>query len=414
VETKHLNPQLHSSSKPSTYAILAVTAFLLPPLSMLSPNALVIVLLAQAALFLWILPLRLFRDRLPRPAVAGLAAFVLLGLASVGWSIIPDHSLRKVADILVLFIAGLITVIGASTVQDDRRVDLGLWLARGIVVALVASLAALLSAYAVDASGTFLANVQTLGHYKRGAAMLVLFAGPAAFSLYRRHDWRSAAVLSAAVIGCAFAIDSGLSLAAAALGLAVFALASRFSRAARTGLIICLVGLFAAAPLMRFAPNEVPQDVQQEISHHVLGRINSAAHRMLIWQFAAERTVERPVFGWGLDSSRAMPGGQDHPQGYPERLPLHPHNAIMQIWLELGAVGALIAALTIVWSVSRIGTVFPASQTHAVALGMTVATVVTALTAWSIWLTWWLAGIWLVVALMGAVLPGRARGDHLS
>ena len=35
----------------------------------------------------------------------------------------------------------------------------------------------------------------------------------------------------------------------------------------------------------------------------------SAGHRLLIWSFTGNRIAEHPVLGWGLDSSRAIPGG---------------------------------------------------------------------------------------------------------
>ena len=36
---------------------------------------------------------------------------------------------------------------------------------------------------------------------------------------------------------------------------------------------------------------------------------DSAGHRLEIWHFAGQRIAERPLLGWGLDASRAIPGG---------------------------------------------------------------------------------------------------------
>ena len=71
----------------------------------------------------------------------------------------------------------------------------------------------------------------------------------------------------------------------------------------------------------------------------------SAGHRLLIWSFVGERIAERPLLGWGLDASRAIPGGKEEIRPGLTRLPLHPHNAALQVWLELGMPGALLAAL---------------------------------------------------------------------
>ena len=62
----------------------------------------------------------------------------------------------------------------------------------------------------------------------------------------------------------------------------------------------------------------------------------SAGHRLWIWSFAGDRIAERPLTGWGLDASRSIPGGKDPIRPGETWLPLHPHNASLQLWLELG------------------------------------------------------------------------------
>ena len=72
-------------------------------------------------------------------------------------------------------------------------------------------------------------------------------------------------------------------------------------------------------------------------------------------------TLRKPITGWGMDSARSIPGGSDvvtiakcyNPsrskfENYVgERLPLHPHNSAFQLWLELGALGVLIAVFSL-------------------------------------------------------------------
>jgi O-antigen ligase len=70
----------------------------------------------------------------------------------------------------------------------------------------------------------------------------------------------------------------------------------------------------------------------------------SLAHRFYIWDFTGKRIAERPLLGWGLDSARAIPGGKELIRLDQERLPLHPHNAPLQVWLELGVPAAVLFA----------------------------------------------------------------------
>ena len=74
---------------------------------------------------------------------------------------------------------------------------------------------------------------------------------------------------------------------------------------------------------------------------------SSVVYRMHAWEFVLQRINERPIIGWGLDGSKEF-GGETAaiisdpimgPLGEP--VPLHPHNGVLEIWLELGAFGAL-------------------------------------------------------------------------
>ncbi len=168
-----------------------------------------------------------------------------------------------------------------------------------------------------------------------------------------------------------------------------------------------LAVIVLAAPLVRLGPSTFSEHLLQEIQSNQLYRLNSAVHRWLIWQFVAEKITERPVLGWGLDSSRAIPGAHESVQGYTDRLPLHPHNAALQVWLELGFLGSLIGAFLAAWPVLRIDRTIAGGNAQAAAVGVVAAIAVVALLGFGIWQSWWIAAISLVAALTVAVLPPR-------
>ena len=64
-------------------------------------------------------------------------------------------------------------------------------------------------------------------------------------------------------------------------------------------------------------------------------------HRLVIWSYAREKIANKLFFGYGLSSSRSIAPQQitslwiTHYQ----LMPLHPHNGVIQLWLELGLVG---------------------------------------------------------------------------
>lgn len=142
----------------------------------------------------------------------------------------------------------------------------------------------------------------------------------------------------------------------------------------------------------------------------------SAAHRLLIWDFTAERIADRPVLGWGMDSSRAIPGGTERTSQetrsafgltghdahhwfiHQQMLPLHPHNLPLQIWLELGGVGAALMALLL--ALVALACRNPAS------CGAFAAALVISLLSYGMWQYWWVAGL-MLAAVSAPLVGGR-------
>lgn len=151
----------------------------------------------------------------------------------------------------------------------------------------------------------------------------------------------------------------------------------------------------------------------------------SAAHRVLIWDFALTRISDRPVLGWGMDASRSLPGYRDN---FDERtldrfgltsaeervtfgqhaaqLPLHPHNAALHIWLETGLVGAVLAAALAAALALALGAV-PAIT--AAGLGVLASGMVTGWLSFGVWQPWWVASLMLAAVALAALrrLPTR-------
>ena len=72
---------------------------------------------------------------------------------------------------------------------------------------------------------------------------------------------------------------------------------------------------------------------------------SNAFHRVIIWEGYSERIADKPLFGWGakgdreLGRSGAIGEHLDH-AGFSET-PTHPHNFIMEIWINQGLVGVV-------------------------------------------------------------------------
>jgi O-antigen ligase len=67
-------------------------------------------------------------------------------------------------------------------------------------------------------------------------------------------------------------------------------------------------------------------------------------HRVEIWDYMSYRIFERPVLGWGIGSSQFLPYTQPHGEMYQyvKMNAPHPHNALIQLWVELGLPGLVL------------------------------------------------------------------------
>src|SRR5262249_7944535 len=120
----------------------------------------------------------------------------------------------------------------------------------------------------------------------------------------------------------------------------------------------------------------------------------SAGHRLLIWSFVGDRIAEHPLAGWGLDASRSIPGGKDLIRPGETWLPLHPHNAPLQVWLELGVPGVVLFALVVgyLWHILALAAW---SRMFAAAAGASLAiALIACFTAYGVWQEWWLGALW--------------------
>ncbi len=386
--------------------VLLAAAAIAPPLAVIAPLGLT-VLVALAALLAgghavstrtWHWP--------PRLVLVLFAVFLVWAGASALWAERPGLVWRAWGPIALLGLCGL-GLIGAALALDRReRERIGLTLAGGVVAGLVLLLIEWLSTALLGRSIAALFFVKQPYYayvFNRGAATLALLVWPAAFALHRRFGVRAAMAL----IVAAPLILSGYESLAALLGLAggivVYLAALRWRQGvAQTMAVLLLVATLSAPLLPRLLAPALPVDS---------GEVTvSVTHRLTIWRFAAEAIAARPVLGWGLNSARELPGGERLSAPGLQVLPLHPHNAALQWWLELGAVGALIGATFLVAATLGAGALGnreapagagPPAATGALAL--VAAAVLVAAVGYGIWQGWWMAALWLSAALMAAI-----------
>jgi O-antigen ligase len=117
--------------------------------------------------------------------------------------------------------------------------------------------------------------------------------------------------------------------------------------------------------------------------------------RMSYWSHTIDWISQEPVRGWGLDASRAMGPA----------ISLHPHNGALQVWLELGLVGAVGAAAF--WGLSLVRLQRPAPDLAMSGIaGTTAAYLLFAWINYGLWQQWWVA-LGVLIPVLAAMLTNR-------
>lgn len=346
----------------------------------------------------------------PQPAlvrtVMVFACLLAWGMVSALWSEDPWRSLVLSARLAGMFAAGLALIAAADRIAAPRR------LMRCVLGGLTLGIA--MAATELGSHGVLGALVTErpyqAARLNQASVSFAILLPPVCAFLACRGYAAFALVIATATVATIYALAGTSAKAAAAVGLALGGLLYLGpTRAARAAAVISLV-LVITAP-MSVARLERLSGLVETADQIKL----SAGHRLLIWSFVGSRIAERPLVGWGLDSSRAIPGGKDPIRPGEDWLPLHPHNAALQLWLELGAPGAVLFALLVAHAWCRLAAVsWPRLFAAAAGASLTIA-LMASFTTYGIWQEWWLGTLWFtlfVILVMGHIAQqrlGRAK-----
>lgn len=363
------------------------------------------------------------KDRSPppgRPVLIALAGVILWGGLSELWAETPSLALVKAGALAGLAVAGILIVSAAA--RDGVSVTLPL---AGLAVAAAMALIEQASGMAPSRflfeviEGTVPGPSSVIPtRFKTGASLAVLIGLPLFFHLFALgRRGLSLVALSAPLVLIGVSSSNSAAIGfAAALGLGL--LARLEPRLAGLALATAALAAFLLAGLAGRMPDS--RDLAEAFPHLP----NSALHRSAIWHFAADKAMERPLLGWGLEASRSLPGGEDtigvwirHTESDDslyvmevQALPLHPHNFAVQVWLETGVIGvALFASLLLLLARAIARMVRENAAIAAAALGgaLPIAAVTVGL-----WQSWWVSSLWLIAGLVvGLVAPRHRAGQ---
>ena len=382
---------------------------LLPLIAVFSPNGMVVLFAAMAVAMAALARAQLDLRAITRSPLAlilgGLLAWSLL---SAAWAPEPLGSLDLWARFAVISLVGLVFVACARNLcaESHGAIEKALMIGGVTFLGLLAveivtdvAMTRTLRGLLADADNVRMVMIS------RGTMIFAIFFWPCAYVIWRNINPAAAVAFGLASGAALYFSPSVIALLAICVAGCVFAIVYWRPRPAVTVLGVLVVVALAAAPILTtylISPDRVTS---------TFGDLPlNWQHRLYIWQFAAEKIAERPFFGWGFDASRDIAGGSQVVANIAPAMPLHPHNAALQLWLELGVPGVAIVVVLLGHLFKGLaGSDLPPSRI-ALATAMVSAYLVIANIGFGLWQNWWLAVAWLMAAI--CIATTTWRGDR--
>lgn len=379
--------------------VIAVFALLLAPLGLLAAKAVVPLVLAAAVLG----GLAAGRSALPwraldRASVIAFGLFMGWCLITAAWSPNPASAVGLAVRVSVLVLALLYLAALAQRLPESGRALVRRAFCAGF--AITAVLVAVELAFRTPILAA-LGGVPGGDYWRlnRGVSALTVLIWPLAALLWQWNARWLAWVLPPALLALVVPSASAASILALSAGIAAAALSALGRPAARAVMAVAVLASLFGSPFIGPLAHKAGLARADFLAQ-------SAQYRLHIWNVVSERIAMRPLFGWGFDASPDLPteGVQPFEEGA-KIIPSHPHNGALQIMVETGLVGTLLALAILVLLCRRIDVLAPAQRTAATA--MLVAVLAIAGTAYGLWQSHWLAMIGAAVAVFIATQPMR-------
>lgn len=329
----------------------------------------------------------------------------VIAIVSILWSINKTDSAEYAVQVSLQFLNGAVLLAGLAMLDNTLKQRAIQALAWGFVVAGLGCALYVLGFYILASNVNDPINHLNLTlQFDRGTLTLSILAIPLGLVLWHAKQYKLAIVLTV---------------------VALLSLTINLNMTARVTFVIA--GLTAAAvyilPVSRFIlyashiliigflPWLIPSPSHSSLACAMIEKQPSMLHRLAVWEFAEEAISQRPILGHGIHSSRYLGHSKEkidlskycpsHPSSTSsgqtaENIPMHPHNAVIQIWLELGVLGAISFALTLGMAYQRTEMIIRTKPQQSTFSATIAAALVVAMSSFGLWQGWFIATLFLI------------------
>jgi len=393
--------------------------FLFAPLALLSPNT------ALPAFLFWSgvrgLPVVARQPSIvPQDSLKILSLFLGWACLSCVWSLSPYNSLIASIKLIGFIFLGLSWV---SFCYQQTQADIFSFL-KGLALGCSGVVLFILMDYALGGAFVRLRGVSSIKVYYAASHVLALCFYPLCFWIYKNRSPLLCFLFAFFTVAAISLLDVDIALAALVLGGFVQGFAWLFSRHVfkflwQTGFCLLMI-VFPFFCAFILSPNLI------QAFNHTLP-VFSYVHRLHIWHFLSEKIFLHPWVGHGLDTS-CLPSIRPtsytwtffekttlNPHSVHHILPqeplfLHVHNAVIQLWFELGFIGICLASLFLLKVFARAHT-WP-HPPRILTFGYAATAITIALASLDFWHSWWFAALWIstgIVILVNRALAQQAK-----
>lgn len=132
----------------------------------------------------------------------------------------------------------------------------------------------------------------------------------------------------------------------------------------------------------------------------------STSTRLEVWDFIADKIHENPWTGFGIDTTRII--HFNYPMVYYwDTSILHPHNGALQLWIEFGIFGAILAI--ILFSTLFLSIRHQPRKSQVLPTVIFSGTLIFLLLSWSIWSSWLIGLMLFLGCLIGSLNKNSAE-----
>lgn len=159
-----------------------------------------------------------------------------------------------------------------------------------------------------------------------------------------------------------------------------------------------VAGVMSAPWLAQYLFSLVPQS--GEPIHQYASYINHTNYlpRLELWDYVSRYALQSPWLGYGMDATRYVTAFDSKQIYQPGVTLLHPHNAALQIWMEFGALGAVLTAGGMALLCKKLSDQ-PDQLSKRLGLAVFAGVMAVGVVGYGLWQAWWVGLLTFLAAL---------------